>query len=1335
MAKACDFKTSEASTKAWFRKKGILDKYLNIPEGSLNEFRKNNGKWTNYARIKFGVDEGMLFGEKKGGKEAVPNKKAFKAIDEKKGIFYQAIPKLISNAIKNEYKADPRLSEIGTLKEYALYKKSEENITFQEYKDKLPKKKKGRESSKETLDEKTKRRLMSFLAHYGIKVEYINNMQERTGDDYRAVALIFKKLILVAKGQEKANTLPEEVAHFAVELLGENNSLIKRLMDNIEDTDIYRKTYDEYKDKEAYLDENGNPNINKIKKEAIGKAIRDKIIEEKDVRYKNGIGRTISLLWERFKNIFKKANIKKYEDEVDVVSSTISKQILEGNLQDRIVDLNEINEKVENAEEFFGQASSKTPLTREEKLIKKIRQQLTIREKRLKNIPKKSTEADEMRLVIDSLEAMLIKKQFESAMELFLHTSKKELLPVMKWINANKGKKFKASSVRNILGFIETYDALIKESINTINRNIELDPKNPKLDSLLKTAKKIRAGINEMLAVYEDINSETILRTLVEMNDGKLQREVKDDEGNVIGQEDAVQEDILEEISTDTSWIRKFAGNLKNATDPILKLVYDKVKTIKERVFQYTYNVGRRIIKAQEELYKSGITDTSIFYEKDEKGRNTGFIISEYNRGAFNNAKFEFLNNLAKKFNATSYSELNQDLLTTKQKTSLVVERRRWFKTNSLKDFKNPKFNELMKNPAAKAYYNLVLEIKEESLGKLPLKHNDYFLYLAPQVRKSTTERILKGKKGKAKDIYELVKESVSIIEDDIEFQGAEIMTDVTGKKFKFLPTYFTRRLDDMSNLTNDFSGSMILYAKMAEDFYQKNHILPDLELIREQLGKRKVTAKRGVKDKQGVETNTYQMLDSFMDMHFYGQIKSKDQKITIKGKTYNYGKILDTFNAYIRRNNLGFNIFTTIAGYNVANVYSKIEDLIGDYTNQESKTWAEKEFWGNALQVMSQVGKKRPTNKMHLMFMKHGFLSTNFQDLNIETQAGRQLKDIFYSTYQLADYRVKGKIALAIMDNLRYYKGEWVNKPQFVRNFIDNTEDKKTSKKEAEKVWKSIREDSFYNAHIVNKSGELEVLPKFKDKIDLNTQKLVKNRIVHIGNRADGMLDEMDKGALAQSVWGRLIMTHRGWLIKGAEDRFKKGGLNLDTMIYEEGYMRTTTNYLIGATQSPRSFIMNMFREKKAEITPFLSNWQNLEANQKKGVIRTLLEMASIGMIMGLIKAFEDSLDDDDDWVSTMALYLLYRSKLELSAFYNPLEYRRLLKSPAAGLNQVESMADAFALLYSVDDDGTWGPMQKLQKGRYKDKTRFEKLMLQRSITKNFYDAFYPEDKLTFLK
>lgn len=1347
--KACAFRTTEASVKGWFRKKGLLDKYLNIPEGKLNEFRKQNTKLKNTIRVRF-FDKQEIeqpFYETQGGKKVIVNKALFKKIDEMKGIYYQMPEKLVTDEIVQEYNNSPNIQKMGSIIQYAKYKQTDQK-SFQKFAQnnpdktlKKPTKKEPSEPS-ELLDEKTKNRLISFLANYGVTIEYIENMKERVGDDYTAIALIFEKLILVSKGQEKANTLPEEVAHFAVELLGDENPLVKRLMDNIEETNIYAETYEKYKNLEAYIDENGNPDIYKLKKEAVGKAIRDKILENKEEKYKKGLGRTISLLWEKIKKIFKKINLKQFNDEVNIVSNIIAEQVLEGNLKDPVRDLNAEKTK-ENINYFLAQAATKSPSTREEKVIQKIIKQLDIRAKQLSRIPLKGKAAQEMRENIKTLEYQLDNKKFEAAAKLFLHIANKDIKPFVEYVEKSKNKLPKDKTIKNMGDFVSNYDILTTNLKGIIKNAIDLNPSDSLKELLAKTT-KLQNSIEELDIFQKEARKKAYIRGLLRMNDGRLQKPVLDDDGKVIGYEDAIDESVLEDTLTDTSWLRKVVGNLENAVDPVLKLVSDKVKSIREIVSQYTYNTGRKIVQAQEDLYKSGITKTSVFYEKDSKGNFTGFLISKYNRGAHAKAKFNFLDSLAKKYGAKSHQDLDKNLLTTQEVASYNREIRVWYKSsaNKVASYPNPEFNRLMSNSAAKKYYDLILEVKTDSVEKLPFvkgtaEKDAYHIYLLPQIRKTSVERILKNKDNKFKTVLQIAKENIDIVEDDIEFKGAEVMTDIAGKKFKFLPTYFTRKLDDMSNLTEDLSYSTILYAKMSEDFYQKNNVLPLMEMIREEIGERSVIAQRGKKDKQKKETNTYQALDKFLDMHFYGGIKNKDQKVVIRGKTFNYGKILDTFNAYVRRNNLGFSIFTTAAGYTVGSVYSKIEDLIGDYSNQDSKTWAEKTFDTNVLNVLSQIGKKKPTNKMHLMLMKHGFVKTNFENLNIDTVAGRQIKDIFYSTYQLADYRVKGKIGLAVMDNFRYFEGEWVDKNKFERIYIDGAANKKQAKKESTVEWKKLRDKSFYNAHFINKQGDLEVKEAFKDKIDINIQKLVRNRIVHIGNRADGMLDEMDKGAIAQNVWGRLLLTHRGWLVKGVEDRFKKGGLNLATGIYEEGSFRSAWNYstspnIVGTT------IFNMFREKKKEITPFLGNFHNLEKAQQKNVLRIMTELIAIGMLMGIIKAFEGSLKgDDDDWATQMALYLLYRTKMEIGAFYNPMEYRRLLKSPAAGLNQAESIADAFSMLnfLDVDDEGHRGGFQTFERGRYKDKSGFFKFAVERSILKNFYGAMYPEDKVTYLK
>jgi hypothetical protein len=90
MAKSCDFKTTEDSTKSWFRTNGLIDKSLNIL--NLREFRKKNVEFSNLAKQKYNTD-GKLFLENNTGKIAIPNTPVFRAIDNAKNPI-QKLPRV-----------------------------------------------------------------------------------------------------------------------------------------------------------------------------------------------------------------------------------------------------------------------------------------------------------------------------------------------------------------------------------------------------------------------------------------------------------------------------------------------------------------------------------------------------------------------------------------------------------------------------------------------------------------------------------------------------------------------------------------------------------------------------------------------------------------------------------------------------------------------------------------------------------------------------------------------------------------------------------------------------------------------------------------------------------------------------------------------------------------------------------------------------------------------------------------------------------------------------------------------------------------------------------------
>jgi len=221
------FVTSEASTKAAMRTKGAIDKFLNIVD--LGLFRTLNTRWSNDAKERFGVQQ-RLFSEINNSTKAVPNKEAFKAIDNGKGTFYQEGEELTSS------KANPQ----------------------------------------------TIKMVKDFLNRIGVSIENVDNIVVNGVKlDANGAALVTQQLVKIVNGKQDV-ALTEEAMHFVVEILQQTNApLFKKLLKEINGYAILDQVYNTYGSKPAYQID-GKPDILKLKKEAIAKVLTETIIKRNE---------------------------------------------------------------------------------------------------------------------------------------------------------------------------------------------------------------------------------------------------------------------------------------------------------------------------------------------------------------------------------------------------------------------------------------------------------------------------------------------------------------------------------------------------------------------------------------------------------------------------------------------------------------------------------------------------------------------------------------------------------------------------------------------------------------------------------------------------------------------------------------------------------------------------------------------------------------------------------------------------------------------------------------------------------------------------------------------
>ena len=225
----------------------------------------------------------------------------------------------VRGAILEGYKAMPSIRSLNPLTALQYIASSQYKGLVQQY----------NESIRKPQDEALEKQLADYLAKYGFEIN-VGDAVKQFGS-VTGVLDIINKIIYVANNRNEM-TLPEEFGHAFVELLGsttskkEENKDFTFLMDTVENTELYKQVFEQYKD--VYKREDGTPDIYKIKKEAIGQAIGLSILSQ----YKGQDNETKTFLqkvkeWvEKILDKFRGTEYLSFENLVN----QMAKEVLEG---------------------------------------------------------------------------------------------------------------------------------------------------------------------------------------------------------------------------------------------------------------------------------------------------------------------------------------------------------------------------------------------------------------------------------------------------------------------------------------------------------------------------------------------------------------------------------------------------------------------------------------------------------------------------------------------------------------------------------------------------------------------------------------------------------------------------------------------------------------------------------------------------------------------------------------------------------------------------------------------------------------------------------------------
>lgn len=1281
MANSCNFKTSEASTKSWFRTKGLIDKYLNILD--LPNFRKANTKWSKHANDTYGV-EGRLFLEENDGKKAVPNKEMFETIDIKKGVFY---------------------AEGDT----------PSNIEVQD-------------------------KIFEFISQMGISIQSLNEYKEdykrRTGkdlsDDIKGIADSFRNIIAL----DDTKYLHEEVGHMAT-IFYKDQSAVKKAMDLVDQVDLYMDVKNSYEELYKEGTKSAEELETKIKLEVLGKlvgnALSDPVGTKKET--KSRLFRLLERIFNYFKDLFSnnKTQSKNLNDYVNKIADDILKANsnafdntkLGSNLfAVETKELDDLTSKMQDIvissqQRLYGlrqrQSKNSKPSQRLKRNISKIREQLQLNNavlglaKFLKFLKEDTADVKQYMqevgngtkeitsLALDNLsEYIAYYKPHLQELEIILENDFG--LTKMRWDILKDVISDEIKSFREIENFLKKYNLKLSQDwIKENNKEVdfdesELEQVNHDSSSALFWFGSLKNADDNILRIIQ--NQVVNVKNKVFRNTVSFGSEIIKyaEELGLTGKSFDWIAEKKDGMPTGRFMSKHKLTEWAEARNKFHKELHEKYGFDEDPTIRYFQKQQLKYGKKNQAKLKRYKTEVAKWYAANTIVKDNWNDIMEQRKAELSEEQFKEWQDENMPLRDPVFPERGHYFageLTEPSdgRISNVKKSGRNYKTQTV-DWTNPDYYNL--SPNQLEFLNYIKNRKGTIDAGLP-KNTD--VNLLPQINDSLVD-ILKLKKPKLFNQLKLAaKREFVTDQDDTEFGDRSAHLRPDGSKAQYLPIHYTSLLEDPSAVSMDILSSMILYYEMAEDFNQMKKNLPTFNMILRQLGNRKLfDPKKGLIP--GTQTNTYDTLEKFFEMQVFGVTKTF-KEITIPGtnKKINLSKIVTKINSYVRTNNLAWNMFTTLSGYFTGTIFSRIEDFLGRYTTVKSKTWAMKEWAYNLPHITKEMGKPNKTNRLAIILLNLNLLpGHSFDNLDVNRLSKKSIDSGLYWSYEIADFHLKGQLALAAMHNFRYHEGNFYSYAEFKKAFPEEDFYSKTS------IYDMLEIDDNYQMQL----GD----------ITERQWNVLKNRIENLGARIDGVLLDTDRAAAHQHYLAQLVTTHRGWLFDGIANRFKKKGFNYGVDAVEEGYYRTFWNDVM----IPVFFS----KERMENIKKLINEWDSLEDYQKYGIAKTLWETAFVLFLAITATLLNAIADDDDEELFVYMAYLSNRVLLEVSAFTpfmvvptpdgiaagtpGLFEITNTLNSPFVATKQFEAMFD-IADLFSGEE---------IERGGYKGMPKFQKELIR---------------------
>ena len=759
---------------------------------------------------------------------------------------------------------------------------------------------------------------------------------------------------------------------------------------------------------------------------------------------------------------------------------------------------------------------------------------------------------------------------------------------------------------------------------------------------------------------------------------------------------------LLVSTTEDISYATYMSNSLGTAPDQVLQIVNNIMQSKKERVNQKVvttlingelgdaYNALRKStrVRKHEKLY-------DFMLARDSDGKLTGAI---------------------KKPN-----ELDDDLKKEVEELTKVYESNE----ESLK--KGITIDEILEDGKFSGQARFYVAYKvNKGLAEYHLPNQYKRGFQLIPIYKNSTDRIydesgakkLGAIKESALDNFTFRKDN----EKDFVFVNAD------GTEHKFIPIKYTSTIGNKkhnispNDVSLDLFQSLISFSQMSENYSEMLNVYSEMETLKDIMSTREYNGKTDQSGNpiqmQGIESKAYKRLVKAIDMMMYGERKKVGKTITLKkgvvwNKEDNLSELPDTIKKdldkkvisydsdgnmiysssglYVYKKEplltslpkigdgvakftsiigLGFNMFSGVNNLLMGTLMNRMEASGGRFYNKKDLRKAYKQYAGKMKTLFKDKFTRVPKSNFTKWMMEHDIIQqfNEFGTAMSEDRVSKSLTstDTLYFLSSMGENKIQVTMAMAMMNSHKVLEnGKIVSADE----------------------WADIQGiDPFSKEGKARIKEEFNSLPSVYEKVEAGEKvdpyqmTLFTRRVKELYRQNHGNYSYQDLTVIQQYSLGRLGMLFRKWVKPGWDKRWAKLTYNGEdrynqNLRSEEGGMYIATLEFLKGVKKDGEILKMFFGRTKTKA------WQELPTWKKRKVMQTVAELkyATFAILAGmLIAGLAEGVGDDEDKKFLQFLeYQVRRLNSEFSAFTNPMEALKILKTPSAAITVLDDTMD----------------------------------------------------------